>query len=98
MASADHLAAQQRRQAALHFLLDPAVTLVSSPRPESEGSFHGLAQTIGLKFRYLRLQAGYSVTEMARRVRVHSGTLSTLEFGGQVPLHLYLTYLETLSP
>lgn len=97
MASADHLAAQQRRQAALQFLLDPAVTLVRLPRPENAGSVHDLAQTIGLKFRYLRLQAGYSVTEMARRIGVHSGLISTLEIGGQAPLHLYVTYLETLS-
>ena len=92
-ASAQHLEAQERSQAALRFLLDPDVALV---KPSNHDS-NDLAEAIGLKFRYLRMQEGYSVTEMAQRVGVHSGMISALEHGKRPPLLSYLAYLETLS-
>ena len=97
MASADLLTAQQRRQTDLQFLLDPNVTLVRPPSPESEKPAPDLRRAIGLKFRYLRLQTGQSVAEMARQVGIADGMISSLELGGRTPLPLYLTYLETLS-
>lgn len=97
MASGDILATQQRRQADLQFLLDPEVTLVKPPSPESEEPAHDLYQAIGLKFRYLRLQTGQSVAEMARRIGTSGGMISSLELGRRAPLPLYLAYLEILS-
>jgi len=96
-ASTDVLAAQRHRQAVLRFLLDPTVTLVNVPHPETAEPNCDLPQTIGLKFRYLRSQTGQSVKEMTQRVGVAAGTLSALELGQRVPLLLYLTYLETLG-
>jgi hypothetical protein len=97
MASADLLTAQQRCQADLQFLLDPTVTLVRPPSPESEKPAPDLRQAIGLKFRYLRLQMGQSVAEMVRRVGTSGRMISPLELGERTPLPLYLAYLETLS-
>lgn len=84
------LATQRRRQAGFQFLLDPERRLVQEPVDD-------LPKATGLKFRYLRLQTGRSVTAMASLVGVRDGTITRLELGQQVPLRLYLTYLETLE-
>lgn len=97
IAAAQHLEAQERSQAALRFLLNPDVSLVKLPNPDSNEKAYDLAQAIGLKFRYLRIEEGYSVTEMAQRVGVYSGMISALEHGEHPPLLSYLAYLETLS-
>jgi len=89
-ASPDLLATQQRRQADFQFLLDPERRLVQKPVDD-------LPRAIGLKFRYLRFQTGRSVTAMASQVGVSDGTITNLEMGQQVPLRLYLIYLETLE-
>ena len=54
------LTAQQRRQVGLRFLLDPGASLVRSSHPPSESPALNLPRAIGLKFRYLRMQAGLS--------------------------------------
>ena len=94
----DLLAAQSRLQAALQFLLDPDVTLVRHPEPQEDGpAAEDLPQAVGLKFRYLRTQAGHSVAEIGRRLGVGDGLIGQLELGQRVPLLLYLTYLEAFS-
>jgi transposase len=91
------LEAREHSQAALRFLLDPDIALVKLPNQGSDELGHDLAKAIGLKFRYLRIREGYSVTEVAQRMGVHSGLISALEHGVHPPLLSYLAYLETLS-
>lgn len=92
----DKLLEQQRRcQANVRFLLDPATTLVrpvSSAKPTDSVTLR-----VGMKFRYLRTQAGLSVTEIAQRSGINGGVLSALELGRPLPLHPYLQYLEVLG-
>lgn len=90
-ASPDLLATQQRRQKGLQLLLDPERRLVR------ELAADDLTKAIGLKFRYLRLQMGRSVTAMASLTGVSHGAITDLELGKQAPLRLYLNYLETLG-
>ncbi|HEY3081273.1 MAG TPA: TniQ family protein [Chloroflexota bacterium] len=91
------LAAQQRRQADLRFLLDPAVTLVSPP-PAGAGPAPDLPRAIGLKFRYARTRAGWSVGATAHRLAVSAGTVTDLERGRRAAaLPLLLAYLDVLS-
>ena len=91
------LTAQQRRAIDLQFLLDPNIALVQPANGKEIEAAGDLPQAIGLKFRYLRLQIGLSVAEMARQVKVRDGLLSDLELGRRVPLVLYMDYLEALS-
>jgi hypothetical protein len=97
-ASDDLLATQSRLQAKLQFLLDPDVTLVRHREPQEDGpTAWDRSSAVGLKFRYLRTQAGHSVAEMGRRLGVEDGLIGQLELGQRVPLPLYLTYLEAFS-
>ena len=96
-ASADLLMAQQRREPDLRFLLDPAVRLVRPGSQEEDAPVWDLPQAIGLKFRYVRLQAGLSVAKMAQKMGTWDGLLTRLEVGRRSPLLLYWTYLEALS-
>jgi hypothetical protein len=90
-APADILEAQLRQQAELQFLLDPEVTLIKDPTCDP-------CKAIGLKFRYLRLQAGRSVVAMARQLGTFGQSISRLELGQTwSSLPLYLAYLEELS-
>ena len=91
------LAAQQPRQVALRFLLDPDTTLVRTLPSGPELPSATLSQAVGMKFRYLRSQAGISVADMASRLNAHGSTLTALELGDHAALPLYLTYLEALA-
>jgi transcriptional regulator with XRE-family HTH domain len=84
------LAAQQARQTGLRYLLDPERRLV----PELPPGSPKLPAAVGLKFRYLRLQAERSVADMARRMGIFDGTLSALELGQSTPLTYSLAYLD----
>lgn len=88
---------QQRQQRDYLYLLDPHTTLIPSAASASEAMPATLRSTIGLKFRYLRLQAGLSLTTLAQRLHVADAALTSLELGRHAPLTLYLTYLEALS-
>lgn len=81
---------QQRQQANLQFLLDPDILLV-------QRSSEDLPKALGLKFRYLRLQTGQSVSAMAKQMEIHDGLITALELGRQTTMPFYLTYLEALS-
>ena len=96
-AAPELLVAQQPKQAAVHFLLDPDVSLVKTLLPGSELPSAQPAQAVGMKFRYLRSQAGISITAMAARLNTQDGTITALELGQQTVLPLYLAYLETLA-
>jgi len=97
-AAAEVLRRQQRQQADLPFLLDPTTSLVPPLPPEGETSAPHLSRAIGLKFRYLRLQAGLSVTQVAQRMASTAAAIVALENGrSPATMPLYLTYLETLS-
>lgn len=88
--AADVVEIQQRQQADLQFLLDPDVILAHGPLED-------LPKALGLKFRYLRLQTGQSVSAMARQMGIHDGSITALELGQGASLPFYLTYLEALS-
>jgi hypothetical protein len=96
-ATDDLLLAQRRRSVDLQFLLDSEALLTQPARGEAADLKVALPRAIGLKFRYLRFQTGRSVVDMAHQVGVREGLLSALELGYQVPLPLYLDYLEVLS-
>ena len=96
-AAPELLVAQQPKQAALHFLLDPDVTLVKTWSPEPAQSATQLAQAVGMKFRYLRSQAGLSITTMAIRLNTQDHRVAALELGRYTAWPLYLAYLEALA-
>lgn len=89
-APSDLVESQQHLQADLKFLLDPDVVLV-------KGSAENLPQSVGLKFRYLRMQTGKSGTEMAKQMGIGEWAVRDLELGHRIPLLFYLTYLKALS-
>ncbi|MBA3469423.1 MAG: TniQ family protein [Herpetosiphonaceae bacterium] len=95
-AADDHLIAQDRWQTALRFLLDPAESLVRGAA-DSLPSVSTVAQRVGMKFRYVRTDAGWSVTAMAQQVGLDDGVLSALELGQPTQLQHYLTYLDVLG-
>lgn len=97
-ADAATLASQQRRQAALRWLLDPASTLVPPAPPGDPPPATALPRLIGAKLRALREQAGWSVATLARRLAVTPTTIGEVERGRRVAaLPLYLAYLEALD-
>lgn len=96
-AAPDLLAAQQPKQAALRFLLDPDVTLAKTWSTGFEHSTAQPAQAVGMKFRYLRSQAGISITAMATRLNSRDDSVTALELGQKAALPLYLVYLEALG-
>lgn len=96
-APAEIMATQQRRQADLKFLLDPTVTLVTPSSPDSTGPAPDLLHAIGLKFRYLRLQTGQLVKDIAPCIGVSTATLIWFERGTYRSVSLCLSYLEALS-
>lgn len=92
------LRTQQRQQADLPFLLDPATALVPPPPPAGETSAPHVSRAIGLKCRYLRRQAGLSVAQMAQRMASTAAAIVTLENGRDpVTMPLYLAYLDALD-
>lgn len=96
-AAPDLLLAQRPKHAALNFLLDPDVTLVKAWAPGPEPPSAQVVQAVGMKFRYLRTQAGISITTMAARLNTRSGYITALELGHPTPLPLHLAYLEALA-
>ena len=88
-ASSQLLITQQLRQADFEFLLDSDLTLV-----KRECIPENLPQAIGLKFCYLREQANYCVSQIARQLGVSNDTIIRLECGMPPKLSLYLTYLK----
>jgi len=90
------VARQRQQQAGLRFLLDPACTLVA-PLHLGDGAPH-LPRAIGLKFRYLRMEAGRSVAHLAEQLGVSTTMIDRLEQGHHGSgLPLYLTYLAALT-
>jgi len=84
---------QGGQQADLLFLLDPTATLVTPP-----GEATSRPAAIGLKFRYLRLEAGRSIGEVAQQLAVASSTIADLERGERpASLPLCLAYLDALA-
>jgi hypothetical protein len=90
LAATDLVEAQQQRQANFQLLLDPDISLV-------QGQPEDLPKALGLKFRYLRLQTGQSVSSMARQMGVPDGDITALELGKHTTIPFYLIYLEALS-
>jgi hypothetical protein len=82
--------AQQHQQTILQFLLDPDIALAQGPSED-------LPKALGLKFRYLRVQTGQSVSEMAGQMGIPDGAITALELGKHTTIPLYLNYLEVLS-
>lgn len=92
MASQDILDVQRHRQDDFCFLLDPTTAIT-----KGGGSGCGdPSYALGLKFRYLRDQAGISAKSMAQKAGLTVGTITSIEQGVLVPLRHYLVYLETL--
>jgi transposase-like protein len=96
-AAPELLVAQQPKQTAVHFLLDPDVSLAKTLLLGSELSSAQLAQAVGMKFRYLRSQADISITAMAARLNTQDHRVAALELGRHTALPLYLAYLEALA-
>lgn len=96
MASPEDLLTQQHRQTALRFLLDPSVTLIKPSAQVPEAPRH-LPQTIGRKFRYLRIQTGRPMSEIAQQIGVLKDVICNLEQGRKTPFPVYLAYLEALA-
>jgi DNA-binding CsgD family transcriptional regulator len=92
------LVRQWHQQAGLRFLLDPAVTLVPPPSLGDAAPPPDLPRAIGLKFRYLRTEAGRSIAQLAERVGASTTMIASLEQGRRgAGLPLYLAYLDALS-
>ncbi len=90
-APAEILATQHRRQAELQFLLNPGAILVQDPTGDPRAA-------IGRKFRYLRFQIGQTGTELSQKTGLHCSVIYLIEKGSKaVPVHRYVTYLESLS-
>lgn len=92
MASQDILNVQRRRQEDFCFLLDPA-TAITKARADAD---HDPAYALGLKFRYLREQAGISAKAISQKANLVVDALTSIEHGALVPLRHYLSYLEAL--
>ena len=90
MASWNILNVQRRRQEDFCFLLDPATAIAKA------GADADPAPALGLKFRYLRSQAGLSAKAMAHKANLNISAVRLIERGEQVPLRFYLYYLEAL--
>ena len=89
-APADVLEAQHQQQIQVQFLLDPEVALVdTSPEDRS--------RAIGLKFRYLREQAGLTKVEAAQRMGISHRVILGLEQAERISLAFCLGYLEVLD-
>lgn len=95
--SDDVLAKETRQQQDFQFLLNPNVTLLTDQSEENRTSPEQLPQAIGLKLRYLRHQAGYSLRQMDTALSATRDKAGRVERGDRVPLPDYLTYLENLS-
>lgn len=97
-APAADLAIQQRVQDDLRFLLDPTVRLGAVPRPAPAPEPGSPAGLIGVKFRYLRTQAGRSQAEIAGHVGIRTAAITSLERGAEpIALPVYLAYLDCLG-
>lgn len=93
MASQDSLDVQRCRQDDFNFLLDPA-TAITKASAEAD---HDPAHALGLKFRYLREQAGMATKVVAQKANLIVTAITSIEHGGLVPLRHYLSYLEALQ-
>jgi DNA-binding XRE family transcriptional regulator/AraC-like DNA-binding protein/transposase len=91
MASQDILNVQRRRQEDFCFLLDPATAIAKACADADP------APALGLKFRYLRDQAGMATKAVAQKANLTVEAITTIEQGALVPLRHYLSYLETLQ-
>lgn len=87
----------ERRQAEVAFLLRPHITLVRPDDLDHPAAERTRRQALGLKFRYLRLQAGHTVASLAQRLQVRETTVTALELGHVALLPFYLAYLEALA-
>ena len=97
IASPEDLLTQQHRQAALRFLLDPSVTLIKPLDAQVPKTPRYLPQAVGRKFRYLRIQADRSISEIAQQIDVLEEVVCALERGRRTPFPIYLAYLDALS-
>lgn len=93
MASQDILDVQRHRQDDFYFLLDPTTVITQS---DADSGYANPSYALGLKFRYLRDQAGVSAKSMAQKAGLTVGTITSIEQGVLVPLQRYLGYLEAL--
>ena len=93
MASKDTLSVQRRRQDDFCFLLDPATAIVQT----GVDTEHNPSHSIGLKFRYIRYQAGLSARAMAKQANLTIAAMRSIEQGLQAALPHYLAYLEALQ-
>lgn len=92
MASQDILDVQRHRQDDFCFLLDPTTAITKG----GASGYGDPSYALGLKFRYLRDQAGISAKSMAQKAGLTVGTITSIEQGVLVPLRHYLVYLEAL--
>lgn len=97
VAAPELLAVQEPKQAALRFLLDPDITLVQAWPQAAEQDPAQLARAVGMKYRFLRSQAGLTIAVMARRLNTSASSVNALELGERTALSLYLAYLEVLG-
>ena len=88
MAAQDILNVQRRRQEDFCFLLDPATAIAKS------GADTDPSHSLGMKFHYLRDQAGMATKAMAQKANLTVETITSVEQGALVPLRHYLSYLE----
>ncbi len=86
----------ERRQAEVAFLLDPNVTLGRPEETAPSASESAWRESLGLKFRYLRLQTGATVAGLAQQLQVRETLILDLEAGHVILLPFYLEYLEAL--
>ncbi len=93
MAPQDFLNVQKRKQDEIQFLLDPATTITGT----SEDSDRDPSRAVGLKFRYIRYLAKASTKVMAKKAKLTTSALKSIEQGVQVALPHYLTYLEAMQ-
>ena len=91
MASQNILNAQRRRQEDFCFLLDPATAIAISSADTDP------AHALGLKFHYLRDQAGMATKAAAQKANLSVATITSIEQGAVVALRHYLSYLEALQ-
>jgi len=89
-APAEVLEAQHQQQVQMQFLLDPEVFLVDA-LPEDR------PKAIGLKFRYLREQAGLTMKEAGQLVGVSDRVILGLEQAERISLAFCLGYLAVLD-
>ncbi len=92
MASQDILDVQRHRQDDFCFLLDPTTAITKG----GASGYGDPSYALGLKFRYLRDQAGISAKSMAQKAGLTVGTITSIEQSVLVPLRHYLVYLEAL--